>query len=332
MQMFTSPTIPGSLDSAHAVGAVDRWLEGRQPVDPDLLEGWGLHLWDAHRRGGAGAAEVLRGNVTAQLAAERTLRLAREALDGPMVLIKGLALAPLWPDAACRPAGDVDVLVPDAAAAWECLRGHGWTPADVPQHPWRPGVMWDPPWHWHAYPLDPPGGGPCIELHRRAAWPLVLDEMGAGIPPAELIARAQAPVGASIPDGVDVPDLVDHALVMAAGSWGKYPFERLSQLVDVHLLALAAGGGDRVRERAAQYGLGRLWDQVWGAAESVFGGEPAPLSFRMLGRWMWRADDPTFVNMTRVAGWFHIAPPHRAAATAAGRVSHKLAKVGGRHG
>jgi hypothetical protein len=300
-----SPTsdLTESAVLADAWSAVDQWLDLQVPVETARLEGWGLHLWDARRRAGPGATQQLRENVASQLTGERTLRLAREALDGQMVLIKGLALAPLWPEPACRPAGDVDVLVPDADTAWEVLRGQGWTPVDR-----RPFTRAD---HWHAHGLVPPGGGTELELHRRSPCPSVLYYSGGGAPTSELLARSR-PGPSSICAGVDVPDPIDHALIVAGSSWGGRPFERLYQLVDVFLLQASLDRSD-LQNQAAAAGLGRLWANVSGAATSLFTNQEPPLSFRLLGRSLRRGHqpDPRLERPLRLAGGFFIASPRQ---------------------
>lgn len=309
-----------ALREAWAV--VDRWLDRQAPVAPWLLEAWGLHLWAASRRGGPGADEMLRQNAVAQLGQQRTLLLARRALEGPMVLLKGLAAAELWPDPVCRPAGDVDVLVPDADAAWEILRADGWTlPLDGdevwqrPDHPWS---AYEDDRHWHAYPLRPPGGGAILELHRRAPWPLVIHEAGMGIPAARLLAHA-VPFPSLAVRGVNRLAPTEDALVMAATSWGNYPYEHLRQLVDVWLY-MAITDRECVAELAETVGLGRLWRELAGAATAEFAGGATPLTYRLRRGSILQGRPPRLPKAAKLAASFAIARPADVARTSVRRL------------
>ena len=95
-------------------------------------------------------------------AAPRVLAEIRAACDGPIMLVKGPAVAARFPDPATRPFVDLDLLVPDAQAAQAALLGAGFRlsgdPADYPAH-----LHHLPPLHSPADPIP-------VEVHSRLKW------------------------------------------------------------------------------------------------------------------------------------------------------------------
>ena len=102
----------------------------------------------------------------------------RDVLDGPMMIFKGPEIAALYPDSA-RLFGDLDVLVPDAAAAQRALLAAGFEEVPDPD-----GIYVD---LHHLIPLrDPMVPLLAIEIHSAPKWPYGLKPPSA----AELLENA----------------------------------------------------------------------------------------------------------------------------------------------
>ena len=137
------------------------------PGLPDL-QAHGLELLAA-RRWRATAVPIPAGLVGDELratwrtqAAPRVLEQVRAACDGPVMLVKGPAVAARYPDPTTRPFIDLDLLVPDAHAAQAALRAAGFQlsgdPADYPD------------FLHHLPPVHAPDQPIAIEVHHRLKW------------------------------------------------------------------------------------------------------------------------------------------------------------------
>lgn len=245
------------LDRLIAAECGDLWLHEHRTLAlvADRRHRRGLAVSDDQRAAAQGAAGGL-------VRAEHALAEARAALDGPVLLMKGPEVAQVHERPVLRPFGDVDILVPDPAAAVEQLRACGFMSAGDDDR-YRD--------HHHEAPLMRLPMRTPIEVHRRPGW------VSWSAPPgwAELAASAE-PARTSVPDVLRPAD-AHHAVLVAVHSWRTRPYGMLLDLVDIWLLADRAGPAE-CAEVARRWGVGRLWRTMRAAAESVVGdsGRPSP--------------------------------------------------------
>ncbi len=170
--------------------------------------------------------------------------------SSPMVLMKGLEVAQLYPNQLQRPFRDLDVLVRDARVRWDELVAQGYW-----QNPKR-RLDID---HHHLPALADPTGMLGVELHHRPNVP------GWATIPTELIFDTAQPSRTGV-EGVLRPRDDVHALLMAMHCW-KGGFTRQRDLFDAMLLAAHSDEG--VEAMAASLGLRRFWRVTTRLAESV---------------------------------------------------------------
>src|SRR3954447_9774872 len=197
------------------------------------------------------------------LAAPVVLSRIADICEQPVLILKGSVVASLYPDAAMRPSLDVDVLVPDAAAAHAALLREACVVVDETHSP------------HHELPLIFPDLPLVIELHSTPKWPAW------GAPPAtaELLSRA-----APFDDGPALaPAPADHAVLLAAHAWAHRPLTKVLDLVDVLVLDAEAAPGASL-ELARRWGVARLWQATVDAAHAIFAGAPRPWTLRTWGR------------------------------------------------
>lgn len=239
--------------------AVDALVDRARSLE--ALRAHRLHLLAAARQRAAGrplpetlALEERRSAINA-LTAPALLRRVRAAVEGPVLLVKGPEVAARYPDAVQRPFGDLDLLVPDAAACQRALVADGFVAVGDPR------LYRD---IHHGRPLTLPGLPMWIELHSSPKWPA-----GLAPPPAAELFEAAVPSATGIA-GVDTLDDARHALVLAAHSWAHDPLRRIGELVDV---AAVADGLDRseLRAVARRWGLQRIWGTTERAATALLG-------------------------------------------------------------
>ena len=116
----------------------------------------------------------------------------------------------------------------------------------------------------HLRPLWWPGLPLGVELHSRPNWPIDLPS-----PPTSRILAAAVPVA----DGVKMLPPAYHALLVAAHSWRHGPLSQLRDMIDVVVMAEAAGR-DSVSALAREWGVERLWRSTIRAADAaVLGAE-----------------------------------------------------------
>src|SRR5687767_8093312 len=106
---------------------MDLWAEVDRIVDratnPDALRWHGLHLLAVQRWRSTGQeipaafADAEREAVGVFLAGLALLRQVRLLIEGPIILLKGMAVAQRYPDPALRPFADLDILVLDPSRA-----------------------------------------------------------------------------------------------------------------------------------------------------------------------------------------------------------------------
>ena len=180
------------------------------------------------------------------MAAPVLMAKVRDALDGPMLVMKGAEVAHHYPDPALRSYGDLDLIVPDAERSQQQLLDAGFELC---------GEAWVYEGIHHLRPLRAPGLPLLVELHHEPKWidrlepPAVHELLELGVPAPHLC------------DGVLVLPPAPHALVMAAHTWGHYPLTPLRDLLDIALVARIAdsaeiersGGGLGPRARLANH-------------------------------------------------------------------------------
>ncbi|HVA30715.1 MAG TPA: nucleotidyltransferase family protein, partial [Gaiellaceae bacterium] len=217
---YPAPISPGGVWE-HARDLVHAAMERPQPT-------YGLELLVQRMRRERGLpvdetfeyAEHLGGIRI--LAAEDILRRVRAVVDGPIVLIKGLEVALLYPDPVLRPFGDLDLLVPDAAAAQQALLDEGFEEVMdaelfIDIHQERPVML--------------PGSPLAIEVHKWTKWPDFLQP-----PPLDELFAVAVESRSGVPGIQSLPD-AHHAVVVAAHAWTHGPLNNARQLLDVAILA-----------------------------------------------------------------------------------------------
>ena len=278
-----------------------RWDRVDELIDrsPGLadLRSHGLHLLAARRWRTTGKPvppTVVSDEMQAAWrleAAPRVLAAIRAACDGPLLLIKGPAVAACYPTPAARPFIDLDLVVPDAAAVHRALLAAGFRlsadPADYPDH-----LHHLPPLHLPSIPLP-------VEVHSRPKW---VD--GIPLPGFERLAEG-ARDGALGVAGVTSPDPARHALVLAAHLWAHDPLTHLLRLLDVAVIS--NGVEERTIEaQADSWGRRRLWIATRRAAGALFGDDASPWPLRTWARGLCSARELTVweLHLSRL-----LAPP-----------------------
>ena len=260
-----------------------------------------LHLFAAQRlrsrREPVPAEFVREEQATALLSmmAPHVLARVRETLNGPILLIKGPEVAARYPDPQLRPFVDLDLLVPDAAAAQRQLLAAGFEEAGEPE-PYR-DIHHLRPLRWPDLPL-------LVEVHSEAKWP------SGSRPPAtsELIAVA-VPSATGIP-GIDTVPPEHHALLLAAHSWAHEPLRRLLELVDITVMTSIADR-EEIERLAERWDIRSLWRTTIAASDSLFGERAAPLALRLWARNLARVRGRTVLesHLEKWIGSFWSEPP-----------------------
>ncbi len=215
--------------------AARRWRAIGRPVPPELLEDE-------------------RAAAIATLAVPALLARVRTVVDGPLVLLKGPIVAARYPDPALRPSGDIDLLVPDAAAAERTLRESGFELAEGEQTSARQPHR--PPLRWPTSPLR-------VEIHHSLPVP-----EWSSPPPADRLLATATPAVVGVDSILTLPP-AHHAVLLAGHAWVHYgPRPRLRDLIDV---ALMADGVDpaELSAIAHEWGLHRVWATTMTAANAL---------------------------------------------------------------
>lgn len=206
--------------------------------------------------------EEERRAAIAVLAAPVLLERVQEAYDGEVITLKGPDVAELYPDPVLRPYRDLDLLVRDAPAAQAALVAAGFEevgdPAEyVDIH--------------HLRPLRSPGLPLVVEIHSRPKWVDAVQP-----PPTEELFAAALPESGRLRH---LPP-AHHALVLAVHSWAHEPLRRLRDMVDVAVMAEAAGRAE-VATLARAWGLERLWRATSAAVDAVLWEREPSLPLRL---------------------------------------------------
>jgi Uncharacterised nucleotidyltransferase len=228
---------------------------GLAPLAADILERDGRALPAVLEH------EQQRARLAA-LAAPALVARVRGILEGPVLVLKGPEVAARYPGSARR-FGDVDLLVPDAAAAQRALVAAGFVEAPDPEGIWV-GIHHLPRIAWPGVPLD-------LEIHTQPKWP------AGRVPPsnAEVFAAA-VPSRLGVGD-VLAPDPAHHALLVAAHGWAHQPLANFRDLLDAAAVAAEADPSELER-LARRWGIERLWRTTAEALAALLaGGRTAPL-------------------------------------------------------
>ena len=198
-----------------------------------------VHGFDLIFRG-SDSSYLRRQHARTVLVGEHLLNELGSLGIGPVILMKGLEVAQLYPDPVDRPFRDVDLLVRNAQMVWQHYLDLGYR-QDLSH-----GIDID---HHHLPALADPTGVLGIEFHHRPnlpAW-VRLDN--------HLVFDTAGPSRTGIV-GIQRPRDDLHALLMAMHCW-KGGFARLRDLLDA--LLLASVSALPVEETADELGLGRFW-------------------------------------------------------------------------
>jgi hypothetical protein len=275
---------------------VNRLLER---LTPELAAEHGLGPLAARQRRLAGAEvpehllQEERAGRAATLVAPALLKRAREAYDGPLLLVKGPELVARYPDAARR-FGDLDLVAGDAEEAQAALLAAGFR---LQEHKAWPPEGYDDvrrPWY-HLHPLEWPGLALRIEIHKHVRWP-----EGLRPPRNEELFEAAVPSVVGV-EGLLTPHPDHHAVLLVSHTWSEHPMSKLRQLLDV--LAFV---GDRDREElrrlAARWGIERGWTSTFAVGDWLFRRAPEPRLVGIWARYLRELREPT-VFETHVQEW-----------------------------
>ena len=227
-------------------------------------------------------------------AAPAVLERVRAACDGPILLIKGPAVAERYPEPAARPFVDIDLVVPDPDAVQAALLDAGFClsadPADYPD-----GLHHLPPVHHPELPIP-------IEVHGRLKW---LDQ--APGPSFDMLSAGARSPALGV-DGISVPAPAAHVVVLAGHLWAHDPLTRLLRILDVAVMADGVEE-DEVQAVADAWGMGRMWRSTSDVADALFGdARKRPWPLRTWARGLLQAREPTVaeLHLSRVLSPFAV--------------------------
>ena len=295
--------------------AVDRIVD-RAPSLGDLashrLELVAARRWRAQGKDvPLAVVEQERRAAIATLTAPVVLSRVREAYDGPIVPIKGMEVARLYPDSALRLFGDVDVIVDDAAKAQAALLAAGFQEVGDPElyleiH--------------HLRPVQRPELPLVVEIHSAPKW---VDGLAAP-PTSELLAAAEVDA-----NGIGILPPAHHAVLLAVHSWAHEPLRRLRDVIDVAVMAEAADAGEAAAVARA-WGVEDLWRATTDVIEAVLYDGSRPWSLRLWAQNLERARERTVLenHLQRWLSDFWILPTGRAARNLPGTIRREIAPAG----
>ncbi len=184
-----------------------------------------------------------RAHARKVLVAQHALADQVEHHQTPVIVMKGLEVAMLYPRPIERPFRDIDILVRDPRPRWDRLveQGHRKSP--------KRAIDID---HHHLPALEHPTGVLGIELHHSPNLP------GWAKIPNDLIFETAQPSRTGI-EGTLRPRDDIHALLLALHCW-KGGFTRLRDLFDALLLDSMIG--NCTSATAGSMGLDRFWDRT----------------------------------------------------------------------
>lgn len=272
----------GVIDQTLLWAKVDE-IVARAP-GPAALRHHRLDLFAAYRerasgcRPSAALRAVERKVAMRSLAVPHLLGRIRAATDQRLVLMKGPEAAVSYPVPGCRPFIDLDILTPDADAAFEDLLRAGFVrtgKCDAGHH--APSLVW-------------PGMPMVIELHRAPHYVPRLP-----VPAAAELMRNTHPSRTGVP-GVEgfVPEA--HAILLAVHAWLHGPLERLGPLVDVAAV-LAEADRAAADQLARTWGCEKLWQTTTTAIDCFLGSRDASIPLRAWARHLLGGREPLVAEL-----------------------------------
>jgi hypothetical protein len=235
------------------------------------------------------------------------LSLLRSAVDVPLILMKGPEVAAAYPSAECRGFADLDILTPDADAAFGALRRAGFMETgicDAGHHA--------PPLVWPGMPLK-------IELHSTLKY---VDRLSA--PATDELLELTRPSRTGV-EGMEGFVPAAHAVLLAAHAWAHGPLQCLGQLIDVAAV-LTEADRESAEELAQRWGCQRLWHTTSFAIDALLGRRALPLPMRTWARHLLSSREPRVVerSLARIAGPAWALPRHRVPAGVGAEVMQLL--------
>jgi hypothetical protein len=285
---------PGIRDlQAHGLHllAARRWREVGKPIPGDLAF---AELWAAFRVN----------------AARTILERIRLVCPGPLLVIKGPAVASRYPSAELRPFLDLDLLVRDPEAAQSALLADGFEAVPSRLHPETVH---------HLQPLQLRGTPLSIELHRRPKW-----IEGLRVPDFDELLEGAAPAALGV-DGILTLPPPQHALVLTAHLWAHDPLARLLRVLDVAVMAEAADPQE-LEQLVGAWKMERSWRVTSALADALFRRGERPLPLRLWARNLTSAREASILRMhaARILAPFSIQPVGRAVPAAGAAVGGLL--------
>ena len=265
---------------AHKLGALAARLRRRAglPVPPDL----------AGDERGATAAVVMAGPLLQDI---------RNVCDGPLVLVKGVEVARLYPGSA-RTFGDVDLIAADADGVQRALVAAGYREVD------DPSLFLE---HHHLRPLKAPEVGLLVEVHSGPLWP-----PDAQPPRADEIIDGAVAAKAGV-EGILAPSPAHHALILAAHAWSHEPLQTLRDLIDIAVVSSGVSESE-LQQAAQRWGILKLWRTTQAAIDALFRGGPTTMPLRTWARHLRAVRERTVVD-SHLMRWLHVfseLPPREA--------------------
>ena len=294
----------------------DLWWQVDALIDSapseDDLRSHRLEALAARRLRTAGQAVPADFNVQERLAAiaaisaPRVLECVADAYSRPAIVLKGPEVAALYPSAAGRNYGDIDLLVDDAEEAHLALRNAGFEPVG------DPALYLD---IHHLRPLRPPDLPLPVEIHSRPKW------LESRCPPSvgELFTVARPSITRI--DGMLTLPPAHHTLVLAVHSWAHEPLRRLRDIVDIAAMAERADRSE-IERLAGNWGIRDLWHTTATVMDTLFFGAPTPFVLRTWARNLRTARERTVLesHLQRWLSDFWAFPVPNAAWCLPGRV------------
>jgi hypothetical protein len=242
--------------------------------------------------------ETERLGAAFALSASVHLARTREAVEGPLLLVKGPELAARYPDPALRISRDLDFVVPEPESAQRALLAAGYVESGDPELYARAP---------HLRPLAWPGLPQELEVHGRPNWPRWVEA-----PSAEELLVGAVSSAAGV-EGVLAPSPERHVLVVAAHAWTHGPLARARDLLDVALLADEANAAETAR-LARAWGIEKLWRTTAELADALFRLAPPPRPLRSWAKNLADVRERTVLeqHLARWRCWFDAFPPRLA--------------------
>jgi Uncharacterised nucleotidyltransferase len=227
-----------------------------------------------------------RSAAASALAAPAILRRVRDAVDGPILLIKGPDVARYYPDPVMRPFGDLDLIVPDSTVTQRQLLDAGFEEVGDPAR--YEDIH-------HLRPVASPGLPLAVEVHHAVKWVDGLRPPTAG----ELLdAAVPAPVDL---EGILALPPAHHAVVLAAHAWSHRPLGKVGDLLDIALVARHADAAELDR-LARAWGIRRVWRVTVRAIDHLFAEGSRPLALAVWARHLAEVRERTVLE-AHVESW-----------------------------